>query len=78
MGWFNFFNYILWGLVFQGFRVIIDFWLRSKVDPSEDNHFFDSLNKIFENNFKDTFTFLLGLSIIAIIIRNIFYVVSSN
>jgi hypothetical protein len=47
MGWFNFFNYILWGLVFQGFRVIIDFWLRSKVDPSEDNHFFDSLNKIF-------------------------------
>jgi hypothetical protein len=51
MGWFNLVNFVVWSFGFYGVRVTVDFWLRSEVDPSEDNHFFDSLNKMFNYNF---------------------------
>ena len=56
----------------QGTRSFIDFWLRSQV--TEGDHSFDFLNKFFNNNFQDTFTFLLLLNLGVTFFRAIFYV----
>lgn len=73
MNWVLFVNLVLFSLLMQGSRSLVDFWLKSEVTP--DDHKFDWTDKYF-GSFSGTYLFFIMLNFGITAIRMFVYVVS--
>jgi len=76
MGFVFLFFYVSLNFLMQGTRNLIDFWLQDSV--SKNTSRFDFINSHFDNNFSQTFKFLIILNLAVTSIRMVFYFICST